>query len=133
MKTKKTAITEQKTLQQFIDYYELCNRAEDKSPRTIDWYTHNLNYFCNYLKSKKLPDTLDKIDINTLRQYILHLLKKNKYAGHPSCPEQHVPVSSSTVHGHVRTRMKPTTTAQTWGSLSSHAYDYLIPFSFSIK
>jgi integrase/recombinase XerC/integrase/recombinase XerD len=103
MKTKRTNTTEQKTLQQFIDYYELCNRAEDKSPRTIDWYTHNLNYFGNYLKSNKLPDTLDKIDIYTLRQYILHLLKKNKYAGHPSCPEQLVPVSSSTVHGHVRT------------------------------
>ncbi len=32
MKTKTTASTEQKTLQQFISYYELCNRAEDKSP-----------------------------------------------------------------------------------------------------
>jgi site-specific recombinase XerD len=83
MKTKKLVVTEQKNLQQFIEYYEFCNRAEDKSPRTINWYTHNLNYFCNYLKSKKLPYTLDKIDINTLRQYILYLLKKNKYAGHP--------------------------------------------------
>jgi site-specific recombinase XerD len=103
MKTKTTASTEQKTLQQFISYYELCNRAEDKSPRTVHWYTQNLNYFQNYLKSKKMPDTLDKIDINVLRQYTLYLLKKNKYAGHPTCPEQHAPLSSYTVHGHVRT------------------------------
>jgi len=92
-----------KSLSEFIDYYEICNRAEDKSPKTVVWYSANLKSFHNYLKSRHLPDTLDKIDIKILRQYVLYLLKKNKYQGHPITPEKAEPVSASTVHGHVRT------------------------------
>jgi site-specific recombinase XerD len=86
-----------------IDYYEICNRAEDKSPKTVAWYTANLKSFHTYLKNRHLPDTLDKIDIKVLRQYILYLLKKNKYHGHPITPEKPETLSAATVHGHVRT------------------------------
>jgi site-specific recombinase XerD len=88
---------------EFIDYYEICNRAEDKSPKTVSWYSANLKSFHNYLKSSHLPDTLNKIDIKVLRQYVLYLLKKNKYKGHPIIPEKAEPLSASSIHGHVRT------------------------------
>ncbi len=52
-----------KGLLEFIDYYKICNKAEDKSPKTISWYNANLKSFHNYLQSRHLPDTLDKIDI----------------------------------------------------------------------
>jgi len=94
---------EAKSLSEFIDYYEICNRAEDKSLKTVSWYSANLKSFHNYLKTRHLPDTLDKIDIKVLRQYVLYLLKKNKYQGHPITPEKAEPVSAATVHGHVRT------------------------------
>jgi site-specific recombinase XerD len=103
MNTQVTVQQEVKSLSEFIDYYEICNRAEDKSPKTVNWYTANLNSFHNYLKSRHLPDTLDRIDIKVLRQYVLYLLKKNKYQGHPITPEKKEPLSASSVHGHVRT------------------------------
>ena len=103
MNTQATIQQEAKSLSDFIDYYEICNRAEDKSPKTVAWYTANLKSFHYYLKSQHLPDTLDKIDIKVLRQYVLYLLKKNKYQGHPITPEKKEPLSAASVHGHVRT------------------------------
>ncbi|MFC1983078.1 tyrosine-type recombinase/integrase [Chloroflexota bacterium] len=103
MKTEMSVGQEEKSLLHFIDYYEVCNRAEDKSPKTVSWYSANLKSFYNYLKNRHLPDTLNKIDIKVLRQYVLYLLKKNKYQGHPITLEKQEPLSASSVHGHVRT------------------------------
>jgi len=103
MNTQILVEQEAKSLSEFIDYYEICNKAEDKSPKTVAWYSANLKSFHNYLKSRHLPDTMDNIDIKVLRQYVLYLLKKNKYHGHPITPEKAEPVSAATVHGHVRT------------------------------
>jgi site-specific recombinase XerD len=103
MNTQISVEQEVKSLSEFIDYYEICNRAEDKSPKTVAWYSANLKSFHNYLKSRHLPDTLDNIDILVLRQYVLYLLKRNKYHGHPITPEKTEPLSAATVHGHVRT------------------------------
>ena len=74
MDTQLTVQQEAKSLSEFIDYYEICNRAEDKSPKTVSWYSANLKSFHNYLKSRHLPDTLDNIDINILRQYVISQL-----------------------------------------------------------
>jgi len=101
-----THISTQKSAQQLskcIDYYEVCNRAEGKSPKTISWYSANLRRFRNYLKSRHLPDLLDNIDIKLLREYVIYLLKKKRFDGHPYTPVQIEPLSSATVHGHVRT------------------------------
>ena len=103
MNTQIAVQQEAKSLSEFIDYYEICNRAEDKSPKTVAWHSANLKSFHNYLKSRHLPGTMDNIDIKVLRQYVLYLLKKNKYHGHPITPEKAEPVSAATVHGHVRT------------------------------
>jgi len=92
-----------KKLSECIDYYEVCNRAEGKSPKTISWYSANLRCFRNYLKSRHLPDIIDNIDIKLLREYILYLLKQTKYINHPFTPAQTELLSASTVHGHVRT------------------------------
>jgi len=103
MNTQIAVQQEAKSLSEFIDYYEICNKAEDKSPKTVAWYSANLKSFHNYLKSRHLPDNLNTIDVKILRQYVLYLLKKNKYHGHPITPEKTEPLSASTVHGHVRT------------------------------
>ena len=92
-----------KKLSECIDYYEVCNRAEGKSPRTISWYSANLRRFRNYLKSRHLPDSIDNIDTKLLREYVIYLLKRNRFDGHPYTPVQAEPLSSATVHGHVRT------------------------------
>ena len=90
-------------LSELIEYYEVCNKAEGKSPKTISWYSANLKSFRNYLKSRHLPDSLDIIDIKLLREYVLYLMKRTRYNGHPYTPAKTELLSSVTIHGHVRT------------------------------
>ncbi len=66
-------------LPELINYYEVCNRTEGKSPKTISWYSSNLRRFHRYLKSRHLPDSVEYIDIKLLREYILYLLKRTRY------------------------------------------------------
>ena len=88
---------------ELIEYYEVCNRAEGKSPKTISWYSANLKSFRNYVKSRHLPDSLDTIDTKLLREYVLYLMKRTRYNGHPYTPAKTELLSSATIHGHVRT------------------------------
>ena len=90
-------------LNELIEYYEVCNRAEGKSPKTISWYSANLRCFRNYLKNRHLPDSLDNIDTKLLRGYVLCLLKKTRYENHPYTPSKTELLSTATIHGHVRT------------------------------
>ncbi len=90
-------------LNELIEYYEVCNKAEGKSPKTISWYSANLKSFRNYLKNRHLPDSLDSIDTKLLREYVLYLLKKTRYENHPYTPPKTELLSTATIHGHVRT------------------------------
>jgi len=40
------------SLDDLIRRYEMSNRADGKSPRTISWYTDMLTLFSHYLKEK---------------------------------------------------------------------------------
>ena len=93
----------QTTLSGLIDYYEVCNKCEGKSPKTITWYSANLGHFCQYLGSRHLPDSIDGLNTQLLREYVLHLLGRNKLTGHPYAHTKAEPLSAATVHGHVRT------------------------------
>jgi len=88
---------------ELIEYYEVCNRAEGKSPKTISWYSANLKSFRNYLKNRHVSDSLDNIDTKLLREYVLYLLKKKRYENHPYTPVKTELLSAATVHGYVRT------------------------------
>ena len=90
-------------LSELIEYYEVCNRAEVKSSKTISWYSANLKSFRNYLKNRHLPNSLNNIDIKLLREYVLYLMKKTRYENHPYIPAKTELLSAATVHGHVRT------------------------------
>ena len=94
---------ESKRLSDLIDYYEVCNRSEGKSPKTISWYSANLRYLHRYVKSRNLPDSVDVVDIKLLREYVLHLLKKKRFEDHCYASADAEPLSAATVHGHVRT------------------------------
>ena len=98
-------INQQKTykLSELISYYEVCNRAEGKSPKTISWYSANLKCFNNYLKNRRLPDSINNVDTKLLREYVLYLFKRCKFENHPFTPAQKGLLSTATIHGHVRT------------------------------
>jgi site-specific recombinase XerD len=90
-------------LHELIEYYEICNKAEGKSPKTISWNSANLRCFRNYLKSRHYPDSLDTVDTKLIREYVLYLMKRTRYNGHPYTPAKTELLSSATIHGHVRT------------------------------
>jgi site-specific recombinase XerD len=93
----------QKTLAELVDYYETCNRSEGKSPRTVQWYSANLRQFRSYLRRRRLSETIDRIDIKILREYVLYLQQRKRYEGSGFTPAQLGPLASASVHGHVRT------------------------------
>jgi len=90
-------------LSDLINYYELCNRAEGRSLKTITWYTSNLARFHSYLKSRHLPDSIEHANTKLLREYVLYLLKRHRFENHPYTSAKPEPLSASTIHGHVRT------------------------------
>ncbi len=90
-------------LPECIDYFEICNKAEGKSPKTVSWYSANLKSFRSYLNKRHLPDSIDNIDTKLLREYVLYLLKKSRFSDHPHTPAKNKPLSTATIHGHVRT------------------------------
>jgi site-specific recombinase XerD len=90
------------TLTGFISQYELSNYADGKSPKTIGWYSDILKSYLRYRKENVYPDNLSNFNIDSVREYILYLRRKPKFAGHPFTPEQGETVSAQTIRGHVR-------------------------------
>jgi integrase/recombinase XerC/integrase/recombinase XerD len=96
--------SQQKTrLADLIEYYETCNRSEGKSPKTVEWYSTNLRAFNEYLADRSLPDSIEGIDITTLRKYSLYLLSRKKFSKQHGKEVSAEQLSPATVHGHIRT------------------------------
>ncbi len=103
MSTKKTNPEKTYKLSELIAYYEVCNKAEGKSHKTISWYSANLQRFRAYVISRRHNESIDSIDTKLLREYVLYLMSRHRFESHPSNPPTNEPLSSSTIHGHVRT------------------------------
>ncbi len=89
-------------LDDLIRRYEISNRADGKSPRTISWYTDMLTLFSRYLKEKLHQHDISALTIDTVREYIIYLHNKPKFQGHPYTPQQNKLLSPRTVQCHVR-------------------------------
>lgn len=90
------------TLDEFIGHYELSNYTDGKSPKTIGWYNDILKSYVRYRKENGYPCDLASFNIDSVREYILYLRSKPKFAGHPFTPEQDAVVSAETIRGHIR-------------------------------
>ena len=54
-------------------HYEVHNRTEGKSPRTVGWYNEVLGLFMRWLKEDGSSTAIGDIDENTVRRFILHI------------------------------------------------------------
>jgi site-specific recombinase XerD len=67
------------SLDRLARHFEAYNRSEGKSPKTIIWYSRVLRYFGDYLDERSLPDHLEDLDIDVVREFVLHLQTRKKW------------------------------------------------------
>jgi len=84
-------------LQNLIQGFKLSCQTENKSPKTIEWYTCFLDRFYKFLKKSNYPSGVKRINKDHIRTFILFLQQEAK------TPHTKRPLSQSTVQGYVRT------------------------------
>jgi len=84
-------------LKSLIEGFKLSCQTENKSPKTIEWYTCFLERFLQFLQLNIHPTRVNEIDKNHIRSFILYLQQQAK------TPHTDKPLSSSTVQGYIRT------------------------------
>ncbi len=61
--------------------FEIHNRSEGKSVRTVEWYNQALTLFLQWLQSEGIPSTLDRLGEDQVRAFILHLQGRSGVRG----------------------------------------------------
>ena len=59
-------------LKKLITHFNQSNKAEGKSPKTVTWYAEMLGAFIKFLDKNDRKMTLANLDIDVVRQYIIH-------------------------------------------------------------
>jgi site-specific recombinase XerD len=75
-------------LNALAQYYELYNRTEGKSTKTISWYNMVLRQFHHFLVENKKSTILGKLDETTAREFILFFQEKHRWQDNPHVPPQ---------------------------------------------
>lgn len=89
-------------LEKLVLQFQAFNRAEGKSPDTIDWYETSLHLFLEYLPSQSIQPILSGVDVDTVRTYILNLQKRQRYADHPIAKNRDRLLSPVTIQCYIR-------------------------------
>ncbi len=90
------------TIDRLIKTFEIRNRTLNRSPKTVSWYSSNLGMFHRFLQARGYPLELERITINEVREFIVHLQNRNKYEEHPLTPTKAERLSPQTVRGYVQ-------------------------------
>lgn len=69
-------------LDQLIQHFEIFNRSEGKSPKTVKWYSDVLNLFLRWLESEGMSKEIGAVGETEVRGFILHL-QERKVNGKP--------------------------------------------------
>jgi integrase/recombinase XerD len=83
-------------LTNLIQGFHLSCQTEGKSPKTVEWYTSFLERFRFFLEQNGLPTSIDRLDKNRIRQFILYLQQEAR------TPRTNRYLSGATVQGYVR-------------------------------
>jgi integrase/recombinase XerC/integrase/recombinase XerD len=63
-------------LDQLIQHFEIFNRSEGKSPKTIKWYSDVLNLFLRWLESEGMSTQIGTVGEVEVRGFVLHLQER---------------------------------------------------------
>ena len=65
--------TEKLDLGKLEERFEVHNRSDGKSPRTVEWYNQALDIFAGWLAGVRMSNCLDDIGKDEVRLFVLHL------------------------------------------------------------
>lgn len=89
----------QTPLNTLIEMFATSKQIEGKSARTITWYRQTLTRFSGFTENPPLKE----LSLDQARSFIASLQNQtSRYNGHPLRPEEEGGLSSSTIHGYVR-------------------------------
>jgi integrase/recombinase XerD len=80
-----------------IQGFRLSCQTEGKSPKTTEWYTSFLERFYRFLRERKFPVQIDRIEKIHIRKFIFHLQQEAR------TPRSNKNLSGATIQGYVRT------------------------------
>jgi site-specific recombinase XerD len=89
-------------LEKLVLQYEAFNRSEGKTSKTVSWYNTSLYLFLDYLRGQGIEPTLGSVDIGVVRDYVLHLQKRNKFAEHPTTPSRGELLAPTSIQCYIR-------------------------------
>ena len=87
------------TLSDGLRIYRVLARAENRSPRTVEWISNSVRYFMEFLGGD--PD-LGTISAADLRNFVLALQQTRTYRRHPFRQPQEALVSQATIQCYAR-------------------------------
>jgi site-specific recombinase XerD len=90
-------------LDTLIDRYRLSNTTDGKSPKTIEWYDTMLRAYSRYTEQSFDNNSLNNLERDNVRGYILYLREKPRFQNHPHNRSESQHLSSRTIQGHIRT------------------------------
>ena len=82
--------------------YELYNRTEGKSSKTIDWYNLSLKQFHLFLMESEQSTRLAELGERQVREFILYLQGKVRWKDHPYIPEQKKGLAAISIQTYIR-------------------------------
>ncbi len=83
-------------------HFELHNRTEGKSPRTVEWYRLVLRLFQRFLIESEKPTNLGELWEPEVREFILYLQDKKKWQDNPCMPTRQTGIAAITIQTYIR-------------------------------
>ena len=75
--------TEKLELGKLAERFEVHNRSDGKSPRTVEWYNQALEIFTGWLAAEGMSTCVDDIREDEVRRFVLHLQRGGAYGVMP--------------------------------------------------
>jgi integrase/recombinase XerD len=92
-----------KDLKSLARQFQIHNRAENKSEKTIAWYEASIQRFCRFVEGwKEAPPTLDDLNVEQVELFIVELQTRPSIVSCPFAPAQEQQLTPNTINGYVR-------------------------------
>ena len=82
--------------------FELYNRTEGKSPKTIEWYNLTLRQFHRFLFESEKPTRLGELGEPEVREFILHLQGVNRWRDNPYVSNNRGKLAAISIQTYIR-------------------------------